>query len=323
MTTPAYTPLGSPVAKQNTVRPRDIIMVAAFLILMIQVSRLSPTQESLSASAVKSAVSVSTDGPHDFQCLASLPEWVNQRSPELFKQEVIEGSMGLTDKTQGHSYHHMYHRYLAPLARRVCDKDQNRKIRILEIGLGCSPSGGMRGAPGGSALAWHHLFPSSVFDLDLHIMEFDAQCANKWAATHRDIATVHTGDASSPVDLNRVVQESGGAPFDIIIDDASHLNEHQIKTFLEMIDRVALGGFYVIEDIHSACTAWKANTGAVETGLMVGGTSDCMVTATGEPTIYAKIVEWQKKLLMQHAPFPDVTHIDLCLQAAVIQKEIV
>lgn len=162
MTTPAYTPLSSPLAKQNTLRPRDIIMVAAFLILMIQVSRLSPPQESLSQlspSAVKSASSSQStsmsmngnghgNGPHDFECLASLPEWVNQRTPELFKQEVIEGSMGLTDKTNGHSYHHMYHRYLGPLARRVCDKDQTRKIRILEIGLGCSPSGGMRGAPG-------------------------------------------------------------------------------------------------------------------------------------------------------------------------------
>lgn len=154
-------------------------------------------------------------------------------------------------------------------------------------------------------------------------MEFDAQCANKWAATHQDIATVHTGDASSPVDLNRVVQESGGEPFDIIIDDASHLNEHQIKTFLELIDRVALGGIYIIEDIHSACIGWKANTGAVETGLMVGGTADCLTTSTGEPTIYAKIVEWQKKLLMQREPFPHVTHIDVCFQAAVFQKEIV
>jgi hypothetical protein len=261
-------------------------------------------------------------------CLERLPKWVRAGDASVMKEEFVIGSKGLTDKTQdgNHKYQHMYHRYLAQSALQSCLEEpvQKKKFRMLEIGLGCHPSGGMiHRTPGGSAFAWRHLFPADSFDLDLHIMEFDKQCATKWAADHPTIAKVHTGDASNATDLDRVWQESGGAPFDFIVDDASHINEHQIKTFEHMITHVAAeGGVYVIEDIHSSCEEWKANTGRVKTGLVVQGTEDCMETKDGKPTIYAKIVEWQKALLRNQFPFPDVTHIDVCFQAAVFSKQV-
>lgn len=268
---------------------------------------------------------VDHDTPSSYQkCIAELPEWVENPSAAIFKKELDIGSTGLSDKTDtNHNFQHMYHRYLSDAARKTCHPGESKKIRFLEIGLGCNWNGGMiRGTPGGSALAWRHMFPSPQFEFDLHLMEFDADCANKWAETHKDIATVHTGDASDPESLERIVKESGGQPFDVIIDDASHVNAHQIATFEHMHAHVAHGGLYIIEDIFSSCASWSANTGRVKTGLRVKGTPDCMETTSGEPTIYSKIVEWQKLIIMEKSPFPDVNHIDVCLGAVAFQKQI-
>jgi hypothetical protein len=203
------------------------------------------------------------------------------------------------------------------------------KIRMLEIGLGCAPTGGMiRGQPGGSALAWRHLFGNHTDDFELHIMEFDGPCAEKWAASHKDIAIVHVGDASSEVDLKRVVNaaspDGDPTPFDIIIDDASHINWHQIKTVETLISALRLGGFYVIEDINSSCYNWRANVGAGTTQKtpQVGGTSGCMTTQGGEPTIFSKVIDWQKRLLVKREPFKGVNHIDLHKEAVLLGKRV-
>lgn len=258
------------------------------------------------------------------ECLDRLPAWVDG-GPTVMAAEIVNGSQGLTDKTRPHRYQFFYHRYMSILAKRTCQQAPHRNgtkpLRILEIGLGCHPSGGMiRQTPGGSALAWRHLFRD--LDLDLHMMEFDAECANEWAASHKEVAVVHTGDASSEADLDRVYQESGDLPFDVIIDDASHLNEHQMKTFMHMIPHVAEGGVYVIEDIHSACGRWKANTGKVNTGQVVQGTSGCITTSDGKPTIFSKILDWQKELVQRRMPFPGVNHIDVHFESVVFEKQL-
>jgi hypothetical protein len=251
-------------------------------------------------------------------CLGRLPAWITE-GPARMAKEFKVGSLGLTDKSTGHKYHLFYHRYLAPIARRTCYPDNPKKIRFLEIGLGCAPGGGMiQGKPGGSSIAWKHLFPSPEFDFELHVMEYDAKCALKWAEDHPNIF-VHTGDASNTTDLDRVYKEAGSLPFDMVIDDASHINEHQIITVEHMIQYVGEGGIFVIEDIHSSCKNWKANVGQ-KRGHSVGGTRDCMLTKGGNPTIYAKLVEWQKLLVIQKEPFKNVMHIDINFEAAVLEK---
>jgi len=259
-------------------------------------------------------------------CWESLPEWVRDTHASSLANAFKVGSNGLTDKSTSHNYHIMYHRYLSWWAVwALCGGRSNKKprFRMLEIGLGCAPGGGMvRNEPGGSALAWKHLFPPEQFELDLHTLEFDASCAAKWENDHPGIVTkVHTGDATDPGVLNRVLFDSGGEPFDLIIDDGSHLNEHQIASFEYLIKHVAKGGVYVIEDIQSSCKGWAANTGTKWNGLKVEGTKGCMKTKQGEPTIFAKLVEWQKPLLIKRSPFQDVTSIDIQFQAAVISKQ--
>lgn len=260
-----------------------------------------------------------------------------------------------TDKTsQFHSYEHMYHRFLAPIARRACCGNgadggaegghrghsgvhaaappARRKVRMLEIGLGCgnhfmaAGTGGFLGIKGGeaggSANAWHALLPPPL-ELELHVMEYDAKCAQAWAARHPTLAHMHTGDQSSAADLARVVAEAGGPGFDVIIDDGSHFNEHQIATAKQLIKTVAPGGVYVIEDIQSSCKNWVANQGEkTDRAYTVGGTSQCMQTTKGGPTILSQLVDWQKGLVMKKLPFPGVRHIDIWEQVAAIEIEL-
>ena len=132
---------------------------------------------------------------------------------------------------------------------------------------------------------------------DVRPFEFDEACALKWREDNPRVADqVHTGDASSEEDLERAVADAGGAPFDVIIDDASHINWHQIKTLDRMLPHLAAGGLYFVEDISSSCHGWSANMGQYR-GENVGGTADCVTTAHGNETILQHVFEYQKHLV--------------------------
>eukprot|EP00545_Synedropsis_sp_CCMP1620_P012114 CAMPEP_0119008230 /NCGR_PEP_ID=MMETSP1176-20130426/3548_1 /TAXON_ID=265551 /ORGANISM="Synedropsis recta cf, Strain CCMP1620" /LENGTH=343 /DNA_ID=CAMNT_0006960523 /DNA_START=109 /DNA_END=1140 /DNA_ORIENTATION=- len=262
-----------------------------------------------------------------------LPAWV-RGDPETMANAFMVGSKELSDKyDNGHRFFYAYQPYLAKM---VIDKLENSKvcepgfsgpkprIKFFEIGLGCHfKFGGMKqGTPGGSAIGWRAVFEqlAPVLDFELHLMEFDSKCALAWHAEHKEIAHMHTGDAASEEDLARIVKETNSShDFDVIIDDASHINWHMIKTLEILMEQIQLGGIYVVEDLWSSCKSWGANFGTVR-GEKTGGTPDCMVSQKGGPTFYAKLVEWQKTLLKKDVPFPDVNHIDFHGQIVVFEK---
>ena len=97
---------------------------------------------------------------------------------------------------------------------------------------------------------------------------------------------MHIGDQGNKEDLLKIVRASSKQGFDIIIDDGSHMNHHQIFSFTHLIPYLIPGGFYVIEDINSSCINWSANLGT-HNGPGVGGTADCMGTKE-KPSIYKK-----------------------------------
>lgn len=205
----------------------------------------------------------------------------------------------------------------------------------MEFGLGCSPSGGMiRNTPGGSALAWRHLF-NQVNDItfELHVFEFDKECALKWQKDHPYTADgVHTGDSSSEKDLLKAYTDAGGIPFDVMIDDASHINWHQIKTMDYMLPKITEGGFYVVEDTPSACRDWLANMGThvgKKGSENTGGAQDCMTTTDGKQTILARLLDYQRQLIGKRnggfgpGAFPnDVSRIEIHNGIALLSKEI-
>ena len=142
----------------------------------------------------------------------SLPKWVTG-GPQDFAHEMKIGSRGLTDKVN--SRHVFQYIYQPSLARLVRDKlsTPSPKLRLMEIGLGCAPSGGMiKGRPGGSAFAWRHLFNQiPEIEFELHIFEYDEKCLTKWHNENPWVANkVHAGDASSEKDLGRAYADSGG-----------------------------------------------------------------------------------------------------------------
>jgi hypothetical protein len=101
--------------------------------------------------------------------------------------------------------------------------------RILEIGV----------KGGGSTAFWKQLFPSAtVVGLDLDIRP----------RLHGDGVIYVKGDQSDAAHLTALAAEHG--PFDLVIDDGSHVSDHQTVSLRTLLGHVRAGGVYVIEDVH-------------------------------------------------------------------------
>ncbi len=151
------------------------------------------------------------------------------------------------DDKLGHKmYSIMYSKYLKDV---IYTKEN---FRMLEIGVGCinefSYGKNMQGkyTEGRSVKVWKHLLPKA----DIYVLDIDP-CAKRIAS-----AGVLAEDhiiIGSQVDqgiLNGIVDIG---PFDMIVDDGSHVPKHQIKTFAELFCKsLAPGGVYVIEDLESS-----------------------------------------------------------------------
>ena len=105
---------------------------------------------------------------------------------------------------------------------------------------------------------------------------------------------MHVGDQNSTADLDRVYEEAGSRPFDIVVDDGSHRPAHQWKTLVHFLShgRVAPGGVYVIEDIAGSCISWRGPS--------------CLLDRDGNPTLFARLADWQRDLFHGAVPFPGV-----------------
>lgn len=134
------------------------------------------------------------------------------------------------DKYGVHLYTPVYHRFFEPL--------RERPLRLLEIGVG----GYAYTCQGGPSLRmWADYFPhASIVGMDLFPKALELP----------DRVTVVQGSQSSAEDLDRVWREHG--PFDIVIDDGSHRQSDILASFHRLFERLAPGGLYVIEDLHTA-----------------------------------------------------------------------
>jgi len=251
------------------------------------------------------------------------------KSAEAMKHAIADNNP-FTDKTTSHEYQFMYHQYLSKLVQRKCFS-QDRTIKILEIGLGCgmASTGASKGAGGG--VTFYRNVISAPLRLEMHVLEYAKDCAVEWANENPGKAHVHTGSQASKEDLDRMLAEAGPGKFDLIVDDASHVNDHMSFTLQYLISRVKPGGFYIVEDTHGSCFHWGANSpDSVATGGTADpfawyskgeGNPDCMVQKNGSPTFYALVVEWQKRLLLHTVPkeLPGVHHIDHYMEAVVFE----
>lgn len=135
-----------------------------------------------------------------------------------------------TDKWGSHWYARHYERHFAPL--------RARKLRLLEIGVG----GYEDPVKGGESLRmWKAYFPNaSIFGID--VVDKSAQ--------DDDRIRTFIGSQDDEAFLLRVSGEVG--PFDIVIDDGSHVNSHVIHSFQILFPLLAADGIYAVEDTQTA-----------------------------------------------------------------------
>jgi hypothetical protein len=134
-----------------------------------------------------------------------------------------------SDKDVGHHYGDTYQRLFRPY--------KYRPIKLLEIGIG-----GYKEHLGGESLvAWSCYFPfASIIGCDIE----DRQTLQGGRIR------IHQLDQSSEAQLITLAETEG--PFDIIIDDGSHVNSHQILTAQVLLPHVKPGGLYVVEDVQTS-----------------------------------------------------------------------
>ena len=130
---------------------------------------------------------------------------------------------------QSYKWHHYLDVYDRHLTR-----FRNTSVRILEIGV----------QHGGSLQIWHKYFgpDSVVFGIDI-----DENCRSMSDAD----AQVRIGSQANPAFLRSVVEEMGG--LDVVVDDGSHVAEHQRISFDALFPLLSERGVYICEDI---CTAY-------------------------------------------------------------------
>lgn len=120
-------------------------------------------------------------------------------------------------------YFDIYHRHFA--------KFVGQEVHVVEIGV----------FSGGSMGMWLDYFGSGC-----RVYGVDNQPACK--AYESDSVEIFIGDQSDPSFWESFVKSV--PRIDIVIDDGSHLPDHQIATFESIFTRISPGGVYLCEDVH-------------------------------------------------------------------------
>jgi hypothetical protein len=135
-----------------------------------------------------------------------------------------------TDKFGYHDYTPNYHAMFA--------RFRDRPVRLLEIGVG---GYGAEDRGGESLATWRDYFPEGRIvgiDIERKVLDLGPR------------VRIFKGSQVDAEFLAEVVREEG--PFDLIIDDGSHRNEHVIETFKRLFPTLAPGGIYAVEDTQTA-----------------------------------------------------------------------
>lgn len=118
-------------------------------------------------------------------------------------------------------------------------------VRLLEIGV----------HGGGSLELWRRYFGSRA---KIHGIDIDPDASDRAPPD----CQVHIGSQADRAFLEAVLKEHG--PFDIVIDDGSHLMPHQIATFEVAYPLMSPGGIYICEDAFTSY--WREYGGGTEQG---------------------------------------------------------
>ena len=135
-----------------------------------------------------------------------------------------------TDKSSAsHGYTRRYETYLEPI--------RDEPVTLLELGYG---GHGDPAAGGASAATWRDYFPNGT------VVVID----NEPKVNTVPGVEFHQGSQADPEFIDQLAAKYG--PFDVIIDDASHLSSLTIRSWQLLYPHLKPGGLYVVEDTHMA-----------------------------------------------------------------------
>lgn len=145
---------------------------------------------------------------------------------------IYEAHEGYVSHKMTH-YPFVYDKILKPLL------DADKPVRLLEIGV----------QNGGSLEIWKKYLPTGS---EIHGVDINEDCLQ---LKFPENVYFHLGSAADQEFMNRTFAQGF---FDIILDDGSHICSDIISTFLNLFPRLAPGGVYLAEDLH---TSYWANFG--------------------------------------------------------------
>ena len=138
-----------------------------------------------------------------------------------------------TDKGYEHGFYRFYPRVFSTLRHK-------KDLRFLEIGV----------FKGASFKVWENYFTNSPKLFGIGYGE-DVMLEQRKEVFNGGNTTLYLGDQSDQHFLEYVETDSGG-DWDIIIDDGSHVPEHQIFSFGSLFSHLKPGGLYIFEDIETS-----------------------------------------------------------------------
>jgi hypothetical protein len=151
----------------------------------------------------------------------------------------------------GHTGRQAYkwHQYLEAYDRHL-NRFRGTQVRLLEIGV----------HKGGSLQIWRKYLGADavVFGIDI-----DESCRGLDGGE----ASVRIGSQADPVFLKQVVAEMGGV--DVVLDDGSHIAEHQRASFTTLWPLLSPGGLYMCEDLMTSYWDVYHNGGYQRAGTFI------------------------------------------------------
>lgn len=150
---------------------------------------------------------------------------------EIGKQAVTDKSpyINLNTGLHRHPYTGVYAMLFAPL--------KNKNIEFVEIGV----------AGGSSVVLWWNYF----INASLYFFDRDQNFLNNVKAMEFPDREPYLALMDVSIDGGiHASLEATGKKFDVILDDSSHVYEHQIRIAKEAFPFIKSGGYLIIEDIY-------------------------------------------------------------------------
>lgn len=133
-----------------------------------------------------------------------------------------------SDKFYQHNYHNFYPKFIEHYTK-------FNDLAMLEIGVENKYSLNL----------WLKYYPNAfIYGADINVSD------------EGERFKIFKADQSKPDDLNMIINNIT-KPLFLIIDDGSHIPEHQILTFNLLFNKLLPGGTYIIEDIETSY--WSKN----------------------------------------------------------------